>query len=201
MSQGPETRRDDRQVRFGRILGLSFCVSGFTAIGFGWNGSAKSAFVDVQFPYLISGGIGGAALVLLGIGLLVMAQIRVERIKLTAQMEQLASVVGRVTAVAGAGTSANGRVVAGKATYHRPDCRLIEGKRDLNHVSAEAAKLSGLSPCRVCDPADPDVTRRATSTAPFPARTDGVTPGAGSPDPFGAWARSRSTSEAGASRS
>jgi hypothetical protein len=164
MSNGPETRRYDRQVRFGRILGLFFCVAGFTAIGFGWNGSAKSAFVDVQFPYLISGGIGGAALVLLGIGLLVMAQIRDERIKLTDQVQQLASVVGRVTAFAGAGASANGRVVAGKSTYHRPDCRLVEGKRDLDFVSAEMAKLNGLSPCRVCGPEDPDVTPTMTET-------------------------------------
>jgi hypothetical protein len=180
MNKGPETRRYDRQVRFGRILGLFFCVAGFTAIGFGWNGSAKSAFVDVQFPYLISGGIGGAALVLLGIGLLLMAQIRDERIKLTDQLEQLGSVVSRVTAFAGTGASANGRVVAGKSTYHRPDCRLVEGKRDLDYVSAEVAKLSGLSPCRVCDPADPDVTTTQISTEGPTGPTEGR-PEGGSP--------------------
>ena len=169
MSQVPDRKGYDRQVRYARILGLFFCVAGFVAIAFGWNGSAKSAFVDVQFPFLISGGLGGLALVLLGVGLLVMAQFRDERIHLAEQLQLVGAVISK--AAAPGGPAAGGEVVAGKSTYHRPDCRLVEGKTDLDRVSVEVARLQGLSPCRVCNPpgAGPDgkkpSTRKRTTAA------------------------------------
>ncbi len=165
MSQIPEPGGFDPQVRYGRILGLFFAVAGFVVIGFGWNGSAKSALVDVQFPYLISGGMGGLALVLLGSVLMLMAQFRAERLKLAEQLEKLGHVLGRAPSPLEVTTSENGRVVAGKSTYHKPDCRLVEGKADLDFVSPEAAKLSGLSPCRVCNPGDPDVAEDHAGSA------------------------------------
>jgi hypothetical protein len=149
----------DRQVRYGRILGLVFCVAGFVTIGFGWNGMAKLACPDCQLPYLLSGGAAGGALVLLGVGLLVMAQIRSERMKLTDELQRVGSIISRAIAASPAAGSAssNGRVVAGKSTYHRPDCRLVEGKSDLDLVTIEAAKASGLSACRVCNPEQADL--------------------------------------------
>jgi hypothetical protein len=147
-----DRRGFDRQVRFGRILGLVFCVAGFTTIGFGWNGTAKTALVDKQFPYLISGGAAGVALVLLGVGLLVMSQVRSERLKLAEELRTVASVISRAVAAAPSSSSLDGRVVAGKSTYHRPDCRLVEKKSDLDFVTVGAAKATGLSPCRVCNP-------------------------------------------------
>jgi hypothetical protein len=161
----PVDRRFDRQVRFGRILGLVFCVAGFITIGFGWNGTAKTALVDMQFPYLLSGGATGVALVLLGVGLLVMAQLRAERIRLTEELQRVGSVISRAIAAAPSASpaSANGRVVAGKSTYHRLDCRLVEGKSDLDLVTIEAAKASGLSACRVCNPEQGD-SAEVTST-------------------------------------
>lgn len=160
----PERKGYDRQVRYGRTLGLFFCVAGFTAIAFAWNGSAKTAFVDVQFPYLISGGIGGLALVLLGVGLLVMAQIRAERIQSTSQLEQMSSILSRVAGAARS-HSADGQVVAGKSTYHRPGCRLVKGKRDVDYISVEVANLNGLTPCRVCKPSDLGLSAEKTASA------------------------------------
>jgi hypothetical protein len=149
----------DRQVRYGRILGLVFCVAGFVTIGFGWNGMAKLACPDCQLPYLLSGGAAGGALVLLGVGLLVMAQFRSERMKLTDELQRVGSIISRAIAASpAAGTaSSNGRVVAGKSTYHRPDCRLVEGKSDLDLITVEAAKASGLTACRVCNPEQADL--------------------------------------------
>ncbi|HEV3475207.1 MAG TPA: hypothetical protein VG602_07565 [Actinomycetota bacterium] len=162
MSQVPDRKGYDRQVRYGRILGLFFCVAGFVAIGFGWNGSAKTAFVDVQFPYLVSGGIGGLALVLLGVGLLVMSQFRGERIRLGEQLQQVGAVISK--AAAPPGSAGAGEVVAGKSTYHRPECRLVEGKADLDRVSVDVARLQGLSPCRVCNPPGAGEDGKKTST-------------------------------------
>lgn len=53
-------------------LALFGCVvlAGFVAIGFGWRVSARTLFVPAQVPALISGGLAGVALVLIGAGLL-----------------------------------------------------------------------------------------------------------------------------------
>lgn len=168
MSQ-PATRRGfDRQVRYGRLLGLLFAVAGFVTIGFGWNGAAKNALFDKQFPYLISGGLGGLALVVFGVGLLLVAQVRAERAKLAEHLEHLASIIGKAASAVPAEAGTNGRVVAGRSTYHRPDCRLVKGKEDLDLLSVEAARGSGLSPCRVCNPEQVD-----TETEKRPSRSRG----------------------------
>jgi hypothetical protein len=155
----------DRQVRFGRIIGLFFCVVGFVAIGFGWNGMAKVACPDCQLPYLLSGGATGIGLIVLGSGLLLMAQIRDERMKLGDQLHEVATAVGKAVSATG-GAAASNLVVAGKSTYHRQECRLVEGKPDIDLVSVEVARLQGLSPCRVCSPPVPE---EASPTAEEPS--------------------------------
>ncbi len=155
MSQMPDRRVPDRQVRLGRIIGLFFCVVGFVAIGFGWNGMAKVACPDCQLPYLLSGGATGLGLIALGSALLVMAQFRDERMKLGEQLHEVATAVGRAVSASGGAVGAN-MVVAGKSTYHRQECRLVEGKPDIDLVSVEVARLQGLSPCRVCNPPVPE---------------------------------------------
>ena len=47
-----------------------------------------------------------------------------------------------------------GLVVAGPSSYHRPDCKLLEGRGVLPTVTVEAAQERGLAPCRACDAAD-----------------------------------------------
>jgi hypothetical protein len=157
MSQAPTRGGPDRQVRYGRMLGLLFVAAGFAAIGFGWNGAAKTAFPDKQFPYLVSGGVGGLGLIVLGGALLLIAQSRAERIRLTEQLDHLAAALSRTSAASSeSGPPADGLVVAGRSTYHRPDCRLVQGKPNLEYLTVEAAKGTGLSPCRVCDPETKD---------------------------------------------
>src|ERR1051325_5079295 len=55
-----------RFERFGAKLGVFLCLAGFVLIFLGWNGAASVDRITAQFPYLISGGIGGLGLVLLG---------------------------------------------------------------------------------------------------------------------------------------
>ncbi|MGH2692414.1 MAG: hypothetical protein ACRDHM_07900 [Actinomycetota bacterium] len=151
MSQLPEVKGPDRQVRYGRILGLVFLLAGFLAIGLGWNGMAQKACPDCQLPYLLSGGAAGLGLILLGATLVLAAQFRDERLKLAETLKAVGTAVSK--AVTSGGAAAPGElVVAGKSTYHRPGCRLVEGKTDVDFVSVEVARLNGLSPCRVCSP-------------------------------------------------
>lgn len=142
----------DRQVRYGRIVGLIFATAGFVAIGLGWNGMAKQACPDCQLPYLLSGGATGLGLILFGSALLLVAGLRAERLKSDERIEELIRVTGRVGGALAAKTeSQNGLVVAGRSTYHRPDCRLVEGK-NLDEVTVRVAEASGLTACRVCGP-------------------------------------------------
>jgi hypothetical protein len=82
-------------VRFGRILGLFFSAAGFVTIGFGWNGMAKVACPDCQLPYLLSGGAVGLGLILVGGVLLLLAQVRDERIKLGEQLQAIGVTMSR----------------------------------------------------------------------------------------------------------
>ena len=151
VSQVPEVKGPDRQVRYGRILGLVFLLAGFVVVGLGWNGMAKNACADCQLPYLLSGGAAGLGLILLGATLILAAQFRDERLKLAETLKAVGTAVSK--AVTSGGSVAPGElVVAGKSTYHRPGCRLVEGKTDVDFVSVEVARLNGLSPCRVCGP-------------------------------------------------
>jgi hypothetical protein len=43
-------------------------------------------------------------------------------------------------------------VVAGEDSFHRTDCRLVEGRDDLARVTLGVAVGRGLTPCRVCAP-------------------------------------------------
>jgi hypothetical protein len=47
----------------------------------------------------------------------------------------------------------HGTVMAGRTTYHRADCRLVEGRSGTQAMSPEAAAARGLAPCRICNPA------------------------------------------------
>lgn len=76
-------------IRFTRWLGIVFVAAGFAVVGLGWNGMARVTCVDCQLPYLLSAGATGVGLVVVGVGLLVIAQMRVERIRLSDQLEQL----------------------------------------------------------------------------------------------------------------
>ena len=48
------------------LLFAGFILGGFAAIGLGWKVAARTLFVPFQTPALISGAMGGLALVLVG---------------------------------------------------------------------------------------------------------------------------------------
>ena len=123
-------------------------------------GTGRRRYNDIrkQFPYLISGGIAGLALVVIGVGLLIIQSQRADRVQLEANLTELRLILERVTAApAGNGSEAGGSfVVAGPGAYHRPTCKLVAG-RDLRKMTPEQAVTAGLDPCRTCRPAGAEV--------------------------------------------
>lgn len=150
--------RNDLQSRvtsgFGQLggrLAVAVVGLGLLSIGIAWNGAAGTTAVVAQMPYLISGGLIGIALVVLGAALMVLQGYREERAKLEAKLDQLILAVGR--SGSGAAPSAlSGLVVAGSASFHLPGCRLVDGREEVDYLTVEEARARFLQPCRVCQP-------------------------------------------------
>jgi hypothetical protein len=85
--------REHRRVQLTRFIGLLFALAGFGAIGVGWNRMASVSCVDCQLPYLLSGGAAGLGLVLVGVGLLLVAQLRAERIRIVRHVDAVRDAV------------------------------------------------------------------------------------------------------------
>lgn len=139
--------------RLGGQLGVLLSLLGFLVIFFGWNGAASTNFVPAQFPYLLSGGVVGLAIVVLGAAMILVQNQRADLARLEAALERVALAVerqaGSPTAAAG---SLEGYVVAGGASYHRPECTLPEARSEAHLVPLADIPGSGLEPCRVCGP-------------------------------------------------
>lgn len=140
------------------ILGLAAVGAGFLAISLSWLGAARYDAVPQQFPYLISGGGGGLALVLVGSALLVIRAIGLQQ-KETAHhlgelRDQLLAVRGEAAPAQRRSPRGNDSLVAvGAFSYHRPTCGLIRQRAEVELVPLEVALERELSPCRVCNPA------------------------------------------------
>lgn len=149
--------------RLGGQLGLGCIALGLLVVGLAWNGAASVDFVSGQVPYLLSGGFLGLALVMTGVGLLVVQNARRDRAMLETQLRELNGAIARLGNAFGSGpagtdghtraapTGAVAMVALGRSSFHRLDCRLAEGK-DLPTSTYDAAVAEGLSPCRICHP-------------------------------------------------
>ena len=155
------------------VWGWALVGLGFIFVLVGYLGISREALVAKQLPYLISGGIGGIALVGLGAMLVGTEDLKrtQERIdKLERLVDDLHAVLlTRPDAPAfGALGSANGEVGDAEAatdprrtrvlalpqgqTFHRADCSMVQGKRQAEQVTVAAAERRGLKPCRLCEP-------------------------------------------------
>lgn len=162
----------DRRIRFGRLLGLIFIVVGFALIGKAWDGAASINFPTGQFPYLLSGGFMGLGLIVTGITLVLLSTVRAERESLTSKLDELNRLLTRN--LSRSQLSSNGKsrteVVAGGSVYHRPDCKILDGKQNLDTISVEEAVAEGLTPCRVCTPETIERTEELTPAGGTPTQ-------------------------------
>jgi hypothetical protein len=157
-----------RWSQLGGQAGIGIALAGFVLMFLGWNGAASYNFTPAQFPYLISGGMAGLGLVLVGAAVMIVQGQREQQARtldalaeLREGIERLTLAVASTTSNGGGGgparattTAAPGMVVAGPSAYHRPDCRLLDGRDGLPTIAIEEAESQGLTPCRACDPAE-----------------------------------------------
>jgi hypothetical protein len=141
--------------QLGAKLGILLCLGGFVALWGGWNGAASYDRVPAQFPYLISGGLVGLGLIIIGAAMIVVDTSRAGREELQATLAELRAALESAGVSGGAATAAAlgpDDVVAGAASYHRPSCHLVEGRAETRVLSVTQAEDDGLSPCRICKP-------------------------------------------------
>lgn len=131
--------------------------AGAILIIFAWNGAASLDYTQGQIPFLISGGIGGLALVGAGLTLAIVNSVRGDLLRLAQRLDLVIEGISDLARGGATGPTvvpeAEGlRVVAGRTTYHARSCHLVEGRGDLQVMSPEAARDRGLAPCRICNP-------------------------------------------------
>jgi len=80
------------------FIGLAVTVTGFVLITLAWNGAASHDAIQVQFPYLLSGGLAGLGMVMGGLALTVIQLIKVEGDRRARQLEQLVNAVDDLAA-------------------------------------------------------------------------------------------------------
>jgi hypothetical protein len=157
------------------VIGWILLALGALSIFLGWYGVSGQSVPAKQLPYLISGGVTGLALVLVGASFLAGDHLRrqidrldgVERkvddlytllVVAPSDPGEHVSPVSEIPSAVSPSTTATdtnaNRLVAVPAgtTYHRPGCALVAGKVEAADVDATAITARSLQPCSVCDP-------------------------------------------------
>lgn len=170
-----QTTRNPRRFEAERALAVASAVLlplGLAVILLGWYGASHTPYLFEQVPYLISGGLLGLALAVVG-GLVYFGSwVARGAAEQRRQNEEVAGLLrevrdelrnstgaapspGRSTA---AGNGSGPYVATAKGgMLHRPDCTVVAGRDDLRTVSATG---DGLVPCALCAASDSDVLTR-----------------------------------------
>ena len=141
--------------RFGGKVGLLLIALGLATIGIAYNAVASQTSLLAQMPYLVSGGLVGVSLVIVGAAVLVVQGAREDRALLEAKLDALTDALlagGTGARTAALPSDVSGLVVAGTASYHVSDCRLVDGREESSLLTPAEAIEAGLKPCRVCQP-------------------------------------------------
>ncbi len=147
-------------------VGWGFVAVGVLLVLLGYLGVSGESVVAKQIPYVVSGGIGGVVLCVIGAYFLATEELRSDSGRLD-RLEQMvaelhAALLERPDAPAPAApTSGNGSApasvvaVAGGTSFHVATCAMAAGK-DVTELTPAAAGGLGLAPCPLCDPVPVD---------------------------------------------
>ena len=81
---------DDRLTDFGmKALAAALTLAGLVAVLVGYLGVRNQSHIELQLPYLISGGLGGLALMALGALVLIQYQMRIQARRFTEMTDSL----------------------------------------------------------------------------------------------------------------
>lgn len=158
-----------RQMSVERVLAIVSAVLlplGLAVILLGWYGAAHTPYLFEQLPYLISGGLLGLGLAVVGglmyFGSWVARGMAQQQLQTDELAELLAEIRDGLREQAPSSSRRSASAGNGKAPFvatarggmlHRPDCSVVAGRDDLRSISASG---DGLKPCTLCTPFDAD---------------------------------------------
>lgn len=145
----------DRGVQSALVL-VAVAALGFVGLGLTWTGAAGTLEVWKQTAFVVSGGLGGLALV--GACLCLAAVHGERRLSATDRvwLESAIEIAVNVSETLPAALQAASSVpqpevglVSNGRTVHRIGCRMASGK---NLAPVKAGEAGGLRSCRICQP-------------------------------------------------
>lgn len=152
----------ERWSRATTYVAVVLIAAGFVLMVLAWNGAAEQNCVDCQIPYVLSGGLPGLGLVVAGVALAVVQELRKQNQATMGRLDRLADSMDAVGHAARSPSAVpeDGeiKVVAGRTTFHTAECHLVEGRGDLQVMSPGSARDRGLAPCRICEPQGTEVS-------------------------------------------
>lgn len=144
------------------VLGWVLVGLGALALLLGYLGVSREVLVAKQLPFLVSGGLLGIALIVMGAMFLGTEDIRRDSGRLdrleTMIMELHVALLARPDApdTAATTTSSNGHpgyvALPGGVSFHREGCPMLAGKDSAVPLALESATAKGLVPCPLCEP-------------------------------------------------
>jgi hypothetical protein len=103
-------------------------------------------------PYLLSGGLAGLALVVVGAALFITDAMRTDREILVGHLLDLAQKLSEPPQAIGARNTINVGLVGHAGKYHRASCPTVRGLASVPSITLETALDEHLLRCRVCRP-------------------------------------------------
>ncbi len=159
------------------VVGWVLLALGALFILLGWIGVSGEAVVGKQIPYVVSGGIGGVLLAIVGAYFLGTEELRKDsgRLdRLERMVDELHDVLlqrtdlpvdvreavdkalmerGSANGASPDGVPSSFVAINGGTTYHRPGCAMVEGKAGASVMAPSTVRKRNLEPCPLCEPA------------------------------------------------
>ena len=151
------------------VIGWVLLGVGALIILIGWIGVSGTPVVAKQIPYVVSGGIGGVLLAILGAYFLGTDELRKDSGRLD-RLERMVDELhetllahpdapARSTQAEAPGTNGQAYVaLAGSDVYHRADCSMVAAKPNTAKVAPSTIQRRGLRACSLCEPSLVDVS-------------------------------------------
>lgn len=169
LEEPQKLRRIDQVME---LAAIAMFPLGLTALLLGWFGVASNGHVFLQLPYLVSGGLLGVGLLVVG-GLLYLASwvsrtsaaqrrqndqllAAVTSLQRTVAASSVANAQGDRSASANGSTGGHFLATPSGSMFHRPDCAVVTGREDVREVALEDTET--MKPCGMCDPLADDTT-------------------------------------------
>ncbi|MDX6284593.1 MAG: hypothetical protein QOG53_78 [Frankiales bacterium] len=160
---------EQRMPIFLTAIGAILMPLGIIFVLLGWYGAAHTPYDFEQVPYLISGGLLGVGLCLMGGFLFFGAWIARVAMSTQRSADQLAMLTERLARGGETGLAAvNGEsqaprrradvsserfvATASGTMLHRADCPIVASRDNIREVSAKEQEKGKLKPCQICQP-------------------------------------------------